>query len=86
MQLSETVKLYMTKRQRTLIVRTMIEYINTVNSLVSDATNGISIAEYTSKHVDAKLPSVLINQCIRDAKSISRKYNKACNAAASKKK
>lgn len=75
MQLSETVKLYMTKEQKMLITETMTEYINTVNGLVSDAANGISIAKYTSKDVNANLPSALINQCIRDAKSINRKQN-----------
>ena len=77
MQLSETVKLYMTREQKTLITATMTEYINTVNSLVSDATNGISISKYTTADVKVNLPSALTNQCIRDAKSIVKKYNKA---------
>lgn len=81
MQLSETVKLYMTSEQKSLITATMTEYINTVNSLVSDATNGISIAKYTTADVKANLPSALTNQCIRDAKSIVKKYNKACRNA-----
>ena len=81
MQLSETVKLYMTNEQKTLVVMTMNEYISTVNSLVSDATNGISIAKYTTAKVKSNLPSVLTNQCIRDAKSIVKKYNKACRDA-----
>lgn len=81
MQLSETVKLYMTGEQKSLIVATMTEYINTVNSLVSDAANGISISEYTTADVKANLPSALTNQCIRDAKSIVKKYNKACRDA-----
>lgn len=51
MQLSETVKLYMTKEQKSLITATMTEYINTVNSLVSDAVNGISISKYTAADV-----------------------------------
>ena len=80
MQLSETIKLYMTREQNTLITATMTEYINTVNSLVSDATNSISISKYTTADVKAGLPSALINQCIRDAKSIIKKYNKACRA------
>lgn len=79
MQLSETVKFYMTKEQKSLITMTMTEYINTVNRLVSDATNGISISKYTTADVTANLPSALTNQCIRDAKSIVRKYNKACH-------
>ena len=81
MQLSETVKLYMTREQKSLITATMTEYISTVNSLVSDATNGISIAKYTTADVKANLPSALTNQCIRDAKSIVKKYNKACRDA-----
>lgn len=81
MQLSETIKLYMTREQKSLITVTMTEYINTVNSLVSDATNGISISKYTTADVKANLPSALTNQCIRDAKSIVKKYNKACRDA-----
>jgi IS605 OrfB family transposase len=81
MQLSETVKLYMTREQKSLITATMTEYINTVNSLVSDATNDVSILRYTSADVKANLQSALINQCIRDAKSIVKKYNKACRDA-----
>lgn len=71
MQLSETIKLYMTKEQKSLVVMTMNEYINTVNSLVSAASNGTSISKYTTADVKASLPSALTNQCIRDAKSMS---------------
>ena len=81
MQLSETVKLYMTSEQESLITATMTEYINTVNSLVSDATNGTSISKYTTANVKVNLPAALTNQCIRDAKSIVKKYNKACRDA-----
>lgn len=76
MQLSETIKLYMTKEQKALVIETMNQYINTVNSLVSVATNGTSISKYTTADVNANLPSALTNQCIRDAKSIINKYNK----------
>lgn len=78
MQLSETVKLYMFKTEYTLVKATMDSYISTVNSIVSDAVNGVSIAKLTTKNVNADLPSALVNQCIRDAKSIVKKYNKAC--------
>lgn len=77
MQLSETIKLYMTKEQKTLVVMAMNDYISTVNSLVSIATNGTSISKYTTADVNTTLPSALTNQCIRDAKSIVNKYNKA---------
>ena len=77
MQLSETVKLYMTKEQKALLVTTMAEYIRTVNNLVFVAVSGTSISKYTTADVDADLPSALVNQCIRDAKSIVNTYNKA---------
>ena len=54
----------------------MSEYISTVNKLVFDAANGKSITKMTTVDVKADLPSALCNQCIRDAKSIIRKYNK----------
>lgn len=86
MQLSETIKLYMTREQKSLVVMTMNEYINTVNSLVSIAINGISISKYTTADVNANLPSALTNQCIRDAKSIVNKYNKNCRKLSTKNK
>lgn len=81
MQLSETVKVYPTEYQKILIAQTMAEYIGTVNSLVSDAVSGHSIAKITTADVSADLPSALLNQCIRDAKSIIKKHYKYCHAA-----
>lgn len=86
MQLSETVKLYMTREQKSLVVMTMNEYINTVNNLVSVATNGTPISKYTTADVNASLPSALTNQCIRDAKSIVNKYSKDCRKVSAKNK
>ena len=65
----------------TLIATTMNEYICTVNYLVSVAVNGMSISKYTTADIDANLPSAIANQCIRDAKSIVNKYNKAVRKA-----
>lgn len=81
MQLSETVKIYPTEYQKTFITQTMTEYINTVNSLVSDAVSGRAISKLTTADVNADLPSALLNQCIRDAKSIIRKHYKYCRKA-----
>ncbi len=81
MQLSETVKVYPTEYQKTLIIETMTEYMDTVNSLVSDAVSGHSIAKTTTADINANLPSALANQCIRDAKSIVRKHYKFCHKA-----
>ena len=55
----------------------MTEYISTVNHLVLDAIKGRAITKITTADVNVALPSALCNQCIRDAKSIIRKYNKA---------
>lgn len=79
MQLSETIKLYPTKQQIDLINATMRTYVATVNAIVSSAVRGTSIAQFTSKDVSAELPSALINQCIRDAKSIVKKHYKDCH-------
>ena len=81
MQLSETVKVYPTEYQKTLIIETMTEYIDLVNRLVSDAASGHSIAKTTTADLHADLPSALANQCIRDAKSIVRKHCKFCHKA-----
>lgn len=86
MQLSETVKLYMTREQKSIVVMAMNKYISTVNSLISVATSGTSISKYTTADVNASLPSALTNQCIRDAKSIVNKYNKDCRKASAKNK
>ena len=86
MQLSETVKLYMTREQKSLVAMAMNKYISTVNSLISVATSGTSISKYTTADVNASLPSALTNQCIRDAKSIVNKYNKDCRKASAKNK
>lgn len=81
MQISETVKIYPTEYQKTLITETMTEYIQTVNSLVSDAVSGHSIVKITTADINANLPSALANQCIRDAKSVVKKHYKACRKA-----
>lgn len=84
MQLSETVKIYPTEYQKKLITQTMTEYMDTVNRLISDAVSGHSIAKCTTADVDASLPSALLNQCIRDAKSIIKKHYKYCHKAVMK--
>lgn len=86
MQLSEAIKLYMTKEQKSLVAIAMNEYISTVNRLVSIAVNGVSISKYTTADVTADLPSALTNQCIRDAKSIVNKYHKAVRQASARNK
>lgn len=84
MQLTETVKLFPTEHQKVLIIATMKTYISTVNNLVSDAASGTVITKYTSKDINANLPSALINQCIRDAKSIIKKHYTFCHKSVMK--
>ena len=86
MKLTETIKLYLSDVQAQLLKESMHTYIATVNGLVAIAVNGTSIATYTSKDVHANLPSALKNQCIRDAKSIVKKYKKNCQEAEKKNK
>ena len=81
MQLSETIKLYPTKYQKDLIVDAMSEYISSVNSVVSIASSGTSIKKYSSKDINANLPSTIRGQICRDARSIVNKHYKECRKA-----
>lgn len=74
-------KLLPTKEQRQLINKTMDTYIATVNDIVADFRAMDKTDKRTTKDVAADLPSCLKNQCIKDAKSIFRKYRKACRKA-----
>ncbi|MED4991044.1 hypothetical protein [Parageobacillus toebii] len=52
------------------------EYIHTVNVLTEQAEKEGSFPKVTTKDVDAHLPSAVLNQAIRDAKSVSKKMKK----------
>ncbi|MCP3773653.1 transposase [Paenibacillus sp. MZ04-78.2] len=52
------------------------EYIKTVNLLTEQAEASGAFPKLTSKDVDAKLPSAVKNQAIRDARSIHNKTKK----------
>ncbi len=79
MQLSETIKLYMTQDQHTLITSSMDDYISAVNALVKLAVSGTSIKKYSSKDVDANLPSAIRAQIAQDARSIVKKHYGECH-------
>lgn len=53
-----------------------LEYIRVVNTLVGQSYEDGSFPKITTKHVDADLPSAVLNQAIRDAKSVYRKSTK----------
>lgn len=67
------IKLYLNKNQRKLIDNTCLEYISTVNMLVEWISNTEN-KKITTKNFNAKLPSAVKNQCIRDARSIVKKH------------
>ncbi|MED4988230.1 hypothetical protein [Parageobacillus toebii] len=52
------------------------EYIQTVNALTERAEKEGSFPKVTTKDVNAHLPSAVLNQAIRDAKSVSKKMKK----------
>lgn len=79
MQLSETVKLVLTKPEKDILYDTLHAYVNAVNSLVTLATEGISIQKYSSKDVKAELPSAVRAQVAQDARSIVKKHYKSCH-------
>lgn len=54
----------------------MNEFIRKANDLVKLHLSGTSIERYTTKMLDANLPSAIKNPCIRCAKSIVKKYEK----------
>lgn len=74
-------KLLPTKEYRQLIQNAMNDYIATVNNIVADFRAQDKTDKRTSKDIKAELPSCLKNQAISDAKSIFKKYKKACREA-----
>lgn len=52
------------------------EYIKTINRLTEQAESSGTFPPLTSKDVDARLPSAVKNQAIRDAQSIHKKMKK----------
>ncbi|AHM56225.1 transposase, IS605 OrfB family [Peptoclostridium acidaminophilum DSM 3953] len=83
MQVTAQIKLLPTKEQEALLNKTLQEYIDTANSIVSGYLADAD-ARYTSKSVNAELPSALKNQAIQDANSIFKKYSRALKARSKK--
>lgn len=76
MQLTVQVKLFPNKEQAALLDATMKEYIRCVNQVVSDMVDYDQYYRFSSKMIDAALPSALKAQCAGDAMSIDRKQFK----------
>ena len=76
MILTTSLKLELNSSDGHLLRTEMEKYIACVNSLVALHLSGVSIQQFSSKDVDAKLPAAVKNQAIRDAKSVLRRYAK----------
>jgi putative transposase len=71
-----TIKLRIFPEQPKLLLRLSLEYIHTVNALTEQAEINGSFPKITTKNVEANLPSAVLNQAIRDARSVARKMKK----------
>lgn len=78
MLLTETIKLKLNKEQKQLVISAMKSYIAAVNDLVKLGASGVSIAKFSSKDVNADLPSCVRAQIAQDARSILKKHYKKC--------
>lgn len=86
MKLTETIKLYPTGTEKTLILGTMHTYIDTVNQMVFKTIDSKGDYKPFYKDIKTDLPSALRTQCLRDVQTFLRKYEKACRKAAFKNK
>lgn len=72
MKLTVKFKILPTKEQEKYLQETLNEYILTVNSIVQTMIN-TQYVKFTSKDIQANLPSAVKNQAIQDAKSVFKK-------------
>ena len=67
------IKLEPNQEQLNLIKQSSNEYINVINTLVSEMIKVQEVTQKSTKHIDAPLNSSVKNQAIRDAKSVFKK-------------
>lgn len=70
------VQFFPSRREQALLRQLGNEYIRVVNALAEQAFAKGSFPNITTRDVDAFLPSAVLNQAIRDAKSVYRKAKK----------
>lgn len=75
-QITVQAKILPNKEQVNLLNSTTKEYIRLINQIVADYVTADKDLKYTSKSVNAELPSAVKNQAIQDAKSVFKKYRK----------
>lgn len=69
-------KINPSKEQIELLKEISLEYIKTVNAIVSDMVSANLLIKLSSKDISANMPSAIKNQAIRDSKSVFSKYRK----------
>ncbi|PKM80001.1 MAG: transposase, partial [Firmicutes bacterium HGW-Firmicutes-14] len=77
MQITVKIKLQPTKEQADHLKTITAEYICLVNQIVVNYVEADMNLKYSSKDVNANLPSAVKNQAIQDAKSVFARYKKA---------
>lgn len=75
-QLTVKIKLLPTIEQEQRLVRTLSDYIKTVNFIVTLMVAENKTLKLTSKDIKENLPSAVKNQAIQDSKSVYKKYKK----------
>ena len=70
-------KLNPTKEQIKLIDNGSLDYINTINTLVSEMVIDKKATKKTSTNISVALNSAVKNQAIKDAKSVFKKVKKS---------
>ncbi len=72
------------REQSGLLQALSMEYISTVNTVVSNMVSAGSLLKLSSKDISSDMPSAVKNQAIRDAQSVYSKYKKAVKANSKK--
>ena len=76
MKLTAKIKLLPTAEQKVLVDDTMKEYVRTVNAVLNDMIDYDQHYRFSSKMIDARLPSCLKAQAAGDAKTMDQKLFK----------
>lgn len=82
--LTTTVKLEINSVEKRALLSEMRKYIAGVNAVVALAQSGVSIKKFSSKDVDAELPSAIRGQIARDARSVIATHKKRVKKVKSK--
>lgn len=82
--LTTPVKLELNSFQKRALLSEMRKYIAGVNAVVALAQSGVSIQKFSSKDVDAELPSAIRGQIAQDARSVLVTHKKRVKKEKSK--